>query len=147
VFVVDTNILLYAADRDAPEHATCRSLVSQWRLGTSPWYLTWGIIYEFLRVATHRNVFRKPFSLPEAWRFIEAVLASPTIAVLIETDRHRRVAADVFQHVLGLAGKLVFDTHTAVLMKEHGIKTIYTRDNDFHRFPFLKVVDPMALKD
>ena len=27
-------------------------------------------------------------------------------------------------------------------MREHGIRRIYTRDVDFHRFPFLEVVDP-----
>jgi hypothetical protein len=32
-----------------------------------PWHLTWGVVYEFLRVATHPNVFRKPFSLADAW--------------------------------------------------------------------------------
>ncbi len=34
--------------------------------------------------------------------------------------------------------------HTAVLMREHGVRVIYTRDTDFHRFPFLEVRDPMA---
>lgn len=32
--------------------------------------------------------------------------------------------------------------HTAVLMREHGIERIFTRDTDFHRFPFLETVDP-----
>jgi predicted nucleic acid-binding protein len=36
------------------------------------------------------------------------------------------------------------DTQTAVLMREHGIKRVYTRDMDFHRFPFLEAVDPAA---
>jgi uncharacterized protein len=144
VFVVDTNILLYAADRDAPEHSVCRDLVLEWRRGASPWYLTWGVIYEFLRVATHRNVFRKPLVVKEAWGFIEAVLASPTVSILTETPRHNRVASEVFGDVPGIAGNLVFDTHTAILMREHGVKTIYSRDNDFHRFPFLKVIDPLA---
>lgn len=27
---------------------------------------------------------------------------------------------------------------------EHGIRRIYTRDTDFHRFPFLDVIDPLA---
>jgi uncharacterized protein len=144
VFVVDTNILLYAADHDAPEHAVCRDFVLRWRSGASPWYLTWGIIYEFLRVATHRNVFRKPLALSEAWSFIQAVLASPSVSVLAETERHGLAVLEVLGCVPGIAGNLVFDAHTAILMKEHGIKTIYTRDNDFHRFPFLEVINPMA---
>ena len=28
-------------------------------------------------------------------------------------------------------------------MREHGIRRIYTRDTDFHRFRFLEVVDPI----
>jgi len=143
VFVVDTNVLIYAADCDAPEHATCRELVLEWRTQTSPWYVTWGIVYEFLRVATHRNVFRRPFALSEAWDFLEAVLASPSLDVLAETDRHPIVAAEVLEQVPTMSGNLVFDAHTAILMKEHGLKTIYTRDADFNRFPFLEVVDPL----
>jgi len=27
-------------------------------------------------------------------------------------------------------------------MREHGIRRIYTRDTDFHRFPFLEPIDP-----
>lgn len=33
---------------------------------------------------------------------------------------------------------------TAVLMLEHGVRRIVTRDTDFHRFPFVAPVDPMA---
>lgn len=143
VFVVDTNILLYAADRDAPEYATCRELLLNWRVQPSPWYLTWGIVYEFLRVATHPNVFRKPFPLAGAWQFVEGILASPSVALLTETEHHQRVADEVFNKVGDIRGNLIFDAHTAILMKEHGIKTIYTRDTDFNRFPFLDVVDPI----
>ena len=38
----------------------------------------------------------------------------------------------------------IHDAHTAILMREHGIRRIVTRDADFHRFPFLEVVDPLA---
>lgn len=143
MFVVDTNILIYAADRSAPEHATCRNLVLQWREQPTPWHLTWGIMYEFLRVSTHPRVFRAPLDIAEAWTFIRALLASPRLTVLTETDRHDQIAAGFFDDLRGLSGNLVFDAHTAILMKEHGIATIYTRDSDFHRFKFLTVIDPL----
>jgi uncharacterized protein len=44
----------------------------------------------------------------------------------------------------GLRGNLLHDTHTVVLMREHGIRRIYTRDQDFHRFPFIEVLDPLT---
>jgi len=144
MFVVDTNVLIYAADDESPLHARCRSLLEGWRAQTSAWYLTWGILYEFLRVSTHPRVFRRPWPLRTAWAFVEAVLASPALGILVAGDRHREVAAEVVREVPHLSGNLIHDAHTAILMREHGIRRIYTRDTDFHRFPFLEPLDPMA---
>ena len=36
------------------------------------------------------------------------------------------------------------DAHTAILMRENGIKVIYTRDTDFNRFPFVDTIDPVT---
>jgi hypothetical protein len=30
------------------------------------------------------------------------------------------------------------------LLKQHGVRTVYTRDADFRKFPFLDVRDPFA---
>jgi predicted nucleic acid-binding protein len=62
----------------------------------------------------------------------------------VPTDRHPLVLAEVIAEVPGLAGYIVPDTQTAVLMREHGIRRICTRDTDFHRFPLLEPIDPLA---
>lgn len=143
MFVVDTNVLFYAADEDAPEHARCRRTLEKWRRQGSAWYTTWGILYEFLRIATHPRVLRMPWSAKRAWSFVDALLASPGLGVLVETDRHPSVADQVLREIPLLAGNLLHDAHTAILMREHGVGRIYTRDTDFHRFAFLDVVDPL----
>ncbi len=56
----------------------------------------------------------------------------------------KALAAEVIAQTPHLSGNLLLDAQTAVLMKEHGIRRIYTRDTDFHRFSFLEVVDPTA---
>jgi uncharacterized protein len=117
-------------------------LLERWRSQATPWYLTWGIVYEFLRVVTHPKVLRNPFSPAQAWSFLDALFASPSLRVLTETERHRHVAAEAFAEIPGITGNLVFDAHTAILMRENGIKTIFTRDSDFKRFPFVIVADP-----
>jgi predicted nucleic acid-binding protein len=100
-------------------------------------------LYEFLRVVTHPRVFADPWSTSDAWRFVDGVLAAPRVQVLVETPRHAEAAAQVIAETAGLSGNLLHDAHTAVLMREHGIKRIYTRDTDFHRFQFLEVIDPL----
>ena len=144
MFVVDTNVLVYAADVSAPEHERCRALVERWRASSSAWFLTWGICYEFLRVVTHPRVLRQPWSGRDANAYLAAVGASPGLGMLVQTERHPDVLRDVVAEVRGLAGNLWHDAETAVLMREHGIRRICTRDTDFHRFPFLETVDPMA---
>jgi toxin-antitoxin system PIN domain toxin len=144
VFLVDTNILVYAADEDSPFHGQCFKLMEKWRKQTSPWYVTWGILYEFLRVSTHLRVFRKPWSILKAWGYVEAVLSSPSLGILIAGERHADVAAEVVKSLPSLSGNLLHDAQTAILMREYGIKKIYTRDTDFHRFRFLEPIDPVA---
>jgi len=144
VFVVDTNILVYAVNQNSAVHEPCRELLSHYRSQTEPWYLTWGIIYEFLRVSTHPRVFPKPLSLRSAWTFLDAVLASPAAGVLQERPRHWELLKEATAEVPSLAGNLLHDAHTAILMREHGIRRIYTRDAHFRRFPFVEVIDPLS---
>lgn len=143
MFVVDTNVLLFAADAAAIEHQTCRTLVHEACASPGAWFLTWGVIYEFLRVSTHPKVFRRPMTGPQAWQFVAAMLESPGLEVLAPGDRHAEVAAGVIAEIPSLAGNIMHDAATAILMREHGVRRIYTRDTDFHRFPFLEPVDPL----
>ena len=144
MFVVDTNVLIYAADQDSELHTSCRTKLEQWRRQSVPWYLTWSICYEFLRVSTHPKVFRNPFTLIAAQQFLDAVLAAPSASVLLATERHAEVLREVLAKLPQLRGNILHDAHTAVLMREHGIVKIVTRDTDFHRFPFVSVVDPLV---
>ena len=146
MYVVDTNILVYSANRNSPEHNRCRDFVEHVHRDSNLWFLTWGIIYEFLRVVTHHRVMTQPWDVTNAWRFILVLLASPGLEILRETDRHVKTAKDVFNSTPGLHGNVLFDFHTAVLMKENGIQKIYTRDTHFHKFAFLEVIDPLTFK-
>jgi hypothetical protein len=143
VFLVDTNVLLYAADEDSEFHARCRRLVRDWRQQPTPWFLTWSICYEFLRVSTHSRVFRRPWSAAAAQGFIDALHAAPGLTMLTATERHAAVLRHTLKESADLRGNQMHHLHTAVLMREHGISRIVTRDTDFHRFSFLKVVDPL----
>lgn len=144
MFVVDSNVLVDAANRASDFHESCRRTIEACRVQASPWYVSWPICYEFLRVCTHPHVFPKPLSLSAAWQFIENLLASPSAGVLSATSRHPELLTKTVAEIPHLRGNIVHDMHTAVLMREHGIREILTRDTDFHRFPFVKVIDPVA---
>ena len=143
MLVFDTNVLVYAVDQDSPFHGPCRNSVLQAREDPSPAFLTWNVCYEFLRVTTHARASLSPWTPGGAWDFLEALLDSPGFDLLAPTQRHAAVLARTLTELPDIRGNLIHDLHTAVLMREHGITRICTRDTDFHRFPFLEVVDPL----
>lgn len=143
MFVVDTNILVHAADSDSPYFRPCRDAIERWRKGSTSWFITWGICFEFLRLVTHREVLHQPQTLGTAWAWLDALLESPTLAVLTPSSRYRRVAAEVFSEYPMLSGNVMHDLETVILMREHGVSTICTRDRGFRRFKFLKAIDPV----
>ena len=142
MFAVDTNIFLYACNPSSPEYARARELIEGWRLDSLPWYISWGVAYEFLRVATHPSIFPNPLSGKQALAFLDAIFASSSLRILNHTSAHwSLLKADYATHHW-LQGNLIHDFHTLVLMREQGIKTIYTRDNDFRQFEGIEVIDP-----
>lgn len=142
MFVVDTNVLLYAVNPDSPHHARALAALEAWRAGDRSWFLTWGIIYEFLRVSTHPSVFPEPLELERAHAWLRILLESPSAGILTETERHGEILGEIVQAHPRLAGNIVHDLHTAALMREHGVAEIRTADTDFRRFPFVEVVNP-----
>lgn len=145
MIVVDTNVLVHASNKDSPFYGACRQWLEHQLGRADAWCTTWPILYEFMRVITHRRVLVQPWSVLAAWQFVAALLASPGLTVLVATERHADVAGQFFAEFPHISGSLLHDAHTVILMREHGIRQICTRDTDFHRFPFLEVVDPVQL--
>ena len=141
--LVDTNILVYAANAQCPEHTVARQTLEELRAGDRPWFLTWGVIYEFLRVVTHPAVSDSPLSASAALLFVGRLLDSPQLAILLETDIHLSLLKDIVKGLQKPAGNLFHDAHIAALMREHGIREILTADRGFRRFKHLLVWNPL----
>jgi toxin-antitoxin system PIN domain toxin len=142
-FLVDTNILAYAVNRDCDEHRAAAAALEGWLAGTIPWALTWNVVYEFLRIATHPRVFRRPLSADQALAFLDPILAADVVTVLGPTPRHETLLRATVRQFGKPAGNLFHDLHTAVTMREHGVSEIMTADTDFRKFPFLTVTNPV----
>lgn len=144
MLAVDTNILIAAAVEEAEGHAAALAWVEALRAGRRAWFVTWAVVYEMLRVATHPRVFPHPLRVEDAWHFVDELRASPSFGVLTATDRHAAVLGDLVREYPRLAGNILHDLHTVALMREHGVREIHTADRDFLRFRDLRVVNPLA---
>jgi predicted nucleic acid-binding protein len=74
---------------------------------------------------------------------VDALVRLPRVRVLAEADGFLDVYRDVTASA-PVRGNLVPDAHLASLLLQHGVRTLYTVDRDFRRFPFLDVRDPFA---
>ena len=142
-FLVDTNILAYAVNRDCDEHRLAAEAVRTWLSGTVPWALTWGIVYEFFRVVTHPRIFSRPLTADRALLFLDPILSSDLVSILGPTSRHQDLMRSTIRETGRPSGNLFHDLHTVVVMREHGFTEIMTADTDFRKFPFLTVTDPV----
>jgi hypothetical protein len=143
VFVVDTNLLIYAAIRKFIEHGRTRKLLAEWKSSPVPWFITWSVAYEFLRAVTHRGAFSRPLTSADAWSFIENLQSSPSFGILVETDHHAEVVRDLTREYPRMSGNRLHDLHIAAIMREHGVVEIRTADIGFHEFKVLRVVNPL----
>ena len=140
---VDTNVLVYAEITSSAHHRTARDLLASLAEGAAPWALPWPCAYEFLRVVSHPRIFHPPVPMSVAVTDLRALMTSPSLVLLRETELHRHIMEEVLEES-GAAGNLVHDAHIAALCIEHGVSELLTGDRDFDRFGRLRVTNPFA---
>lgn len=141
---IDTNIFVYATYPRFKEYPRAIQFLRQCLEEKDLWYMSWGIIYEYLRVVTHPYLFSgETISLTKALENVEKFCGAPNLEIIQETSMHQALLREGSNNLLPLRGNLLHDVHTIILMREHDIKKIYTADTDFHRFPGVEVVNPV----
>lgn len=140
---VDTNILVYASNEDAPEHSPAKALVEGLLTGPALATLFWPVLMSYLRIVTHPGVFRQPLDPGRAAAVIDDLLAAPTVRVVGHGPTFWTAyrSCDIGQ---AIRGSDVPDAEIVALMTAHGVSTIYSRDRGFRRFDGIRVIDPFA---
>lgn len=139
MYLVDANVLLYAADSTSRDHAACRDWLVSALNGSARVGLPAQSIGAFLRISTHPRVMDRPLTADEAWSIASAWLDAPAAWVPEVTDRTLAVLGElVVTHAV--TGNLVTDAQLAAQAIEHGLAVV-TLDTDFARFP-VHSIDP-----
>jgi hypothetical protein len=141
VILVDANLLLYAANRAAPEHGLARRWLDGRLSDAAPVGLPWPSILAFVRIASNPAIVRRPVTPRAAWRQVREWLACETAWIPLPGDRHADVLGPLLAHPF-VTSRLVPDAHLAALAIEHGL-TLCSTDADFARFPGLKWENPL----
>jgi toxin-antitoxin system PIN domain toxin len=142
VILVDVNILLYASNAEADQHAESRDWLDGRLSGAAPVGLPWAVLLGFLRIATNPRAFRSPLTMAVAWQQVSTWLGAETVWTPEPTERHAAILGELLA-LPGVYGNLVSDAHLAALAIEHGL-TLCSTDGDFARFPGLTWLNPLS---
>jgi hypothetical protein len=142
VILIDANLLLYAYQPRAAQHAASRAWLEAALGGPELVRFAWLTLWAFVRIATNPRVFERPLSLSEAKATVDSWLAQPAVGILEPGERHWDILGELMREGQAV-GPLVMDAVIAAIALEHGA-TLYTTDRDFARFAALRWVNPLA---
>ncbi len=145
MIAVDTNILVYAHRADSPWHRKADHVIERLAEGHSLWGIPWPCLYEFLAVVTHPRIYNPPTPLADALLQIRFWLESPTLVLLNEGEEFFETL-DTLLKRSSVAGAAIHDARVVALCLRHGVKTLYSADRDFSRFPQLRTENPLLGK-
>ena len=142
LYLLDSNILLYSKIEDAPENRAA----SEWLTATiadpnNCVLLCETSILAFIRIGTNKRLFDPPLPLSEARAYLDTLLSCPNVQ-LYQPDSMTYFEMLDQMEKKGLSGDITMDTHLATIAMRTGA-TLVTRDGDFGRFRYLKILNPI----
>jgi toxin-antitoxin system PIN domain toxin len=141
MIILDANVLVYAYNKDAPQHIP----VARWLNGVldsgDTIGLPWPTMWAFVRICTNPRILPNPLPAKEAFRIVGEWLEQPAVKVIDPGPCHAEILeALVLQ--CSAAGALLTDAVLAALALEYGAALAST-DQDFRRFPEVRWIDPL----
>lgn len=128
----DVNVLVYAHRAETREHVRYAGWLTELATGPSPFALSETVLHGFLRIVTNRKIFNPPSTMPDAFLFLDALLARPGCCVLRPGPAHWNIFRGLCED-RNLSAKLVADAAHAALAVETGCEWV-SADTDFARF-------------
>ena len=139
--LLDVNVLLYAYDKDAPNHLAAAQWIKHLFLGSETIGLPWITLWAFVRISTNPRVLNNPKTAHEAVQIVREWLALPGVVVVQPGPRHLELLERLVIDNRA-AGPLTTDAALAAMAIEHGA-TLASTDRVFSRFPDLRWVNPI----
>lgn len=143
MIAVDAGVLAHAVNRHTPEHARAAQVVEALANGERPWVLPWPAVHEFLARVTHPHAVARALAPGEAWGFVAALAASPSLRLLGPGARHAAAVAETLALADAAGPGLPPGLEIAAVLREHGVRELLSPDRGMQRFRFLDVRDPL----
>ena len=140
---LDTNILVYASNEDAPEYKKARKIVEILLGNADEWILADQVLIESYRALRNPAVVERPLSAKDAWALVnfyreEAGCRRCCFELEMWQVLEQHLKSNRFE------ARLTFDAVLAVTLISNSVDLFYTRNTkDFVYFGFHTVINPI----
>ncbi len=139
--IIDLNLLIYAINKDAPNHQKASTWWEKCLSEVETIGLAWIVLLGFLRITTNSQIMPHPLDHIQAIQLIDDWVQQPPVQIISPSERHWSILQKLLLD-MGTASNLTTDAHLAALAIERGA-VLYSVDSDFSRFPNLKWINPL----
>lgn len=137
----DTNLLLYATNKQSPFYKEAWKWWTYLLNGEEPVGLCAPVLFAYIRISTSPWVAGSPQTVEQAFAFIHNWMGFPSTQWLATDDLHlERVKALLLE--AGTGGNLVTDAQIAAYALQYDA-TVHTADADFGRFHQVRWQNPL----
>jgi uncharacterized protein len=142
MIVPDANMLIYAYDSTAKNHARARLWWETTLSGGEPVGIPWVVVLAFVRLMTHPTLNDNPMTPDQARQSVEDWLELDHVKLLDPATNTIRRFFDLLIDA-GTGGNFCTDALIAASAAEYG-GTVYSNDTDFARFPGISWHNPLT---
>jgi len=141
VIIPDLNILIYAYNASAKEHAKAKAWWEQ-QIGSGELIgIPWVVLLGFLRILSGTKVVEEPYRTEELFSIIDSWLSYTNVQPLEQTLESYQVLKELMIE-LNLSGASTTDASIAALAFANKAK-VATNDTDFFRYKELELLNPI----
>jgi len=142
--LIDTNILVYANNKDSEVHAICKAVVEKAVNGEIEAATSIQNLIELYAVITDKKRVEHPLTPEQAKELIGFYQENNHIRIIVPTPH---TVGTIKQLIEKHAPKSqsIFDCLLVATMLDNGIHTVYTADsNDFKKFDSITIINPLS---
>lgn len=140
--LLDTNVLVYAADESSPFFDRSRNLLERGLAGESDLCVSLQNLSEFFAIVTDSKRVANPRSQEEALEEVKKYLQSGRIGKIYQGPATGEAMLDLMQRY-PIKRQEIFDLQLVATMLSNQVSRIYTYNrDDFLKFTELEVLEP-----
>ena len=145
LILLDTNVLVYAADVTSPFHNTASVILNRGLQGSLSLCITPQVLFEFFSVITNPKRVDSVWDKEKVVRAIEKYFQADLITKIYPNTNDVQDLLDFLKRY-EIKGRGIFDLHLVITMLANGVTRICTyNDKDFTKYSEIEVLNPESV--